>query len=41
MDIFNQLKDQQFRVWLDSINRNIKVEFKSPEFLNAPAPAEK
>jgi peptidyl-prolyl cis-trans isomerase C len=39
-EILNQLKTEHFRVWLDSINRNIKVEFKSQEFLNAPAPAE-
>jgi hypothetical protein len=40
MDIFNQLKTQQYRVWMDQINRNVKVEFKSQEFLNAAPPAE-
>jgi hypothetical protein len=38
-ELLENMKQEHFRQWMDQLRGSVKVQFPSPEFLNAPQAA--
>jgi hypothetical protein len=37
-EIINKIRDERFRLWVESVRKSIKIEFKDPKYLADPNP---